>query len=196
MRNFNIANVLDTEATCYEGGVFPPGEMQEVIEFGITTVDLASRRIVKTISIPVLPVMSSVSPYCTQLTGWTHARLLKQGVAFSEALRRLKEKHGARGRLLVTDSNGDLELVGSQCRQLGVVYPFGEDHLNVATLFALLTRQRRNLSLEEMLAAVGLTFEGTPHRAGTDSRNIARLLLALLDRGSFEPLVGAGSDKP
>lgn len=180
MKNFRLVNVLDTEATCYERGIFPAGEVQEIIEFGVTTVDLDKRVIVRTTSIPVVPSESGVSAYCTDLTGWTYARLARQGVAFDEALRRLSQKHGARGRLLVTDSNGDIDLLRAQCSRRGLEYPFGSDHLNVATMFALLTRQTRNLPLEEMLAHFGLQFEGTAHRAGADSINIARLLLALI----------------
>ena len=140
----------------------------------------------KSRSIPVVPVMSSVTPFCTELTGWTEARLRRQGVPFAEAIRRLSEKHGAASRLLVTDSNGDAELVASECRILGVPQPFGLDRLNVATWFALVTRQKRNRGLEHMLATLGLQFEGTPHRASDDSRNIARLFLKLLQLSGGE----------
>jgi len=187
MKNFRFVNVLDTEATCYEDGIFPEPEMQEVIEFGITTIDLDSRSIVRTISIPVKPGMSSVSEFCTKLTGWTQAKLERQGVSFAAALQRLSEKHGALNRLLVTDSNGDMELIETECRRLGLESPFGQERQNVATLFALLTRQKRNLSLKEMLAHFGLDFIGTPHRAGDDSYNIARLFLRLLEAADLTP---------
>jgi inhibitor of KinA sporulation pathway (predicted exonuclease) len=187
MKNFNLVNVLDKELTCYPGGVFPEGEMQETIEFGLTVVNLRSLEIVKTVSIPIIPVMSKVSPYCTALTGWTMPHLQKQGVTFAEGCRRLSAKNGTQNRLLVTDSNGDVTGLRAQCALMGVTYPFGEDHMNVSTMFTLVTGQTRNLSLEEKLKLLGMAFEGTPHRAGSDSFNIARLLLALVEmgRGAF-----------
>ena len=183
MKNFNMVNVLDTELTCYADGVFPEGEKQEIIEVGITTIDLHHLQVVRTYSIPVKPVMSSVSPFCTELTGWTAAKLARQGVSFAEACRRLSVKHGSQSRLLVTDSNGDVKSVREQCQLMNVEYPFGDDHMNVATLFSIVTGQRQNLGLVQMLTKLGITFEGIQHRAGADSFNIARVLLALLRNG-------------
>jgi inhibitor of KinA sporulation pathway (predicted exonuclease) len=67
MKN-HIANVIDLEMSCYPGGVFPDGERQEIIEIGLTTVDLMTRRIITTRSLPIIPTMSSISPFCTELT--------------------------------------------------------------------------------------------------------------------------------
>jgi inhibitor of KinA sporulation pathway (predicted exonuclease) len=181
MKNFNLVNVLDTELTCYADGVFPEGEKQEHIHFGLTVVDLRTLQILRTVSTPIIPVMSTVTPFCTGLTGWTKAKLTKQGVHYAVACRRIMAKEGSLNRLLVTDSNGDVTSVREQCKLMGVDHPFGEDHLNVSTLFTLITGQRENLSLAEKLAVVGLKFEGRPHRADVDSFNIARLLVKLLE---------------
>jgi inhibitor of KinA sporulation pathway (predicted exonuclease) len=181
MKNFNLVNVLDTELTCYADGVFPEGEKQEIIEFGLTTVRLSTLEIVKTVSIPVIPVMSTVTPFCTELTGWTLAKLKKQGVSYAEACRRILAKHGSVNRLLVTDSNGDVASVIEQCQRMGVDCPFGDDQLNVSTVFSLVTGQTENLGLVEKLAQLGLQFEGTQHRADVDSLNIARLLIKVIE---------------
>ncbi|HEY9788030.1 MAG TPA: 3'-5' exonuclease [Candidatus Obscuribacterales bacterium] len=187
----NIANVLDLELTCYEDGVFPEGERAEVIEFGITMVDLPTRTILKTLSIPVIPTMSTVSPFCARLTGWTPAKLNRSGVPYAEACRRILEKYGGRNRLLVVDSDDETEIVRVQCALSGngiapVEYPFGTSQLNVSTLFELLTGEKSNVGLDKMLELLGLQFEGRRHRAGDDSKNIARVLLKLLEKGSFK----------
>lgn len=182
----NIANVLDLELTCYEGGAFPEGEKPEVIEFGITTVDIPSRTILKTLSIPVVPVFSTVSPYCTALTGWTEARLKRQGVPFAEAVRRISDKYGGKNRLIVTDTDDELDIVRMECELLSLKFPFGQSTLNVSTLFSLLTGEKDNLGLDVMLELLGLKFTGKRHRGGDDSLNIARLLIELLNRGSFK----------
>lgn len=181
----NIANVLDLELTCWKNGIVPDGERPEIIEFGITSVDLSTRRILKTLSIPVVPTMSTVSPFCTELTGWTEAKLRRQGVSYSEACRRLSQKWGAFNRLLITDSDDEALAVGRQCRLLGIANPFGASRFNVATLFQILRADKRNVGLDEMLAAVGLAFEGQRHNGADDSKNIARLFLTIVEKASL-----------
>lgn len=181
MAKSKIANVLDTEWTCYENGVFPQGEFPEIIEVGITEVDLESLTIVRTLSIAVRPLYSKVSPYCTDLTGWTEAALKRQGVSLSEACRRVAQKYGGQNRLLVTDCSSEAPSMQAECKLRGVDFPFGDEQLNVSVLFALVTGNRKRLSLTEMLNAVGLEFEGRLHRGGDDSKNIARLLIKLTE---------------
>lgn len=180
----HLANVLDLELSCYPDGIFPEGERQEIIEIGLTTVDLRDMRIVGTPrSIPIIPTMSSISPFCTELTGWTETLLKKQGVPFEEAIRRLTEKYGSKSRLLVTDSAGDRKALDWQCAMFGKSTPFGDDELNVSILYSLLTGEFFNVSLEAKLEKLGLKFEGRPHRADSDSMNIARLFIEVKRQG-------------
>lgn len=181
MAKSKIANVLDTEWTCYEDGVFPDGQSAEIIEVGITEVDLESLTIVRTLSIAVKPVKSTVSRYCTELTGWTESALNRQGVILFEACRRITQKYGGQNRLLVTDCGSEAPSMQAQCQLSNVAFPFGDEQLNVSVLFALVTGNRKRLGLTEMLNAVGLEFEGRLHRAGDDSKNIARLLIKLTE---------------
>ncbi len=184
----HVANVLDLEMSCYPDGIFPEDERQEVIEVGLTTVDLRDMRILAVRSMPIIPTMSSISPFCTELTGWTEAALRKQGMPFEEAVRRLLEKHGSKNRLLVSDSAGDRKFFDWQCAMYGKSSPFGEDELNVSVLYSMYTGQYENVSLQEKLAKLGLQFEGRPHRAEWDSKNIAHLLIELKRRmGSLNP---------
>jgi len=181
----HILNVLDLELSCYPGNKFPEGERREVIEFGLTTVDLKALKIVQSWSLPIIPTMSKISPYCTELTGWTEAKLRKQGMPFAEALRRFESKHGAQNRLLVTDSNSELDAIRDQCTLMGLDCPFGGGYLNVSTMLSVLTGDLRNISLPEKLALFGLSFEGSLHSGKDDSRNIARLLLAIREKATF-----------
>ena len=182
----HVANVLDLELSCYPHGIFPDGEQQEIIEVGLTTVDLRDMRILTVRSIPVIPTLSSISPFCTELTGWTEAKLKKQGVPFEEAYRLLHEKHGSKNRLLVSDSAGDRKFFDWQSAFLGKSSPFGDDELNVSVLYSIYTGEFENVSLEAKLEKLGLKFEGIPHRADWDSKNIARLLVELKRRmGSY-----------
>jgi inhibitor of KinA sporulation pathway (predicted exonuclease) len=179
----NILNVLDLELSCYPGDEFPVGERKEIIEFGLTTVDLRSLTIVQSFSFPIVPTMSKISPYCTELTGWTEEKLRRQGMPFAKALKRLEAKHGAKNRTVVTDSDNELEAVRAQCQLMELPCPFGNGFFNVSTAIAVLTGELRNLSLPEKLALFQLEFEGSLHSGKDDSRNIARLLIAVATRG-------------
>lgn len=182
----HIINVFDSEWTCYADGIFPPGEMPEPIEFGITLVDLKKRAIVRRLCIPIFPVKSQISSFCTELTGWTKDKLKKQGgVSLSEACRRVAEKYGGQNRLLVIDTDGEIPELKAHCDKNAVAFPFGGSTFNVSTFFALLTGEKANLGLEAMLLKLGCHFEGSRHFAYDDSYNIARLFLELLERSSF-----------
>lgn len=181
----HILNVLDLELSCYPDNIFPDGESQEIIEFGLTTVDIKARRIVQSLSLPVIPTMSKISPYCTELTGWTEAKLRRQGMPYAEALRRLSTKHGARNRTLVTDSDNELATIRAQCEKLGLACPFGNGYINVSTVLSVLTGETRTLSLSEKLALLGLDFQGVLHSGKDDSFNNARLLLAIVERSNL-----------
>lgn len=181
-----IVNVLDLELTCWPDGKVPPGQRKEIIEAGLTTIDLSSLTIGKSLSFPVIPTMSEVSPFCTELTDWTEAKLKRQGMTMKELVRRLATKHGAKNRVLVTDSGSEAETFRTQCELMGIDYPFGNETHNVSTMFSMLTKRFENLSLKEKLRLLGLEFEGRPHSGVDDSRNIARLLIAVIQRGSFQ----------
>ena len=182
MKNFDIANVLDIESTCYAGDEFPEGELREPIQIGLCEVNLKSLTVLKKRSFPIKPLTPTISPYCTALTGWTHAKLIKQGFEFKQVLS-LLQKQGSRNRLLVVDSDNELAIIRSHCARLGLEDPFGADvsMLNISTIFNLAKRQEKNISLEQKLAAFNMRFEGIPHRAEDDAHNIALLFFALTE---------------
>ena len=181
MKNFAIANVIDTERTCWAGGVAPEGQVSEIIEIGLCEVNLADLTLGRCLSLPVVPIRSTVSPYCTELTGWTDELLRKRGRKFEEVCRTLA-KYGVRNRLIIADSADELECFAAQCAERGIENPFGVEIYNVSTEFTLITGQKRNLSLEEKLAHVKLPFDGKLHRASEDARNIARLFAAMMSQ--------------
>lgn len=183
MRKYNVVNVLDTELTCYPDNVFPAGEQKEIIQIGLCMVDLRSLQVLQRLSIPVVPVRSQVSQYCTELTGWTSAKLKRQGVPFAEACRRLRDCYASVNRLVVTDSDAELEPFRTQCQLDGIENPFGLSVLNVSTMYTLLTNGRRNARLPQKLETFGMQFEGKEHRADVDAYNIARLFIHLVKNG-------------
>ena len=183
---YHLANVLDEERTCYADGIFPDGEIAEVIEFGITVVDLSARAIVDTHSIAVVPTLSQVSDYCTNLTGWTYDKLLGCGVDFKEACRLLVDQFDSLNRLLVIDSVSDIIALENQCAVMKQPMPFGPHRLNISTLFSLLTDRRKQVGSEKLMRLLGLESEPVRHRADSDSRGTARAFLSVLEKGAFK----------
>lgn len=166
----NIAVAIDLET---DGG--------RLLEVGLTTIDWRKGLIMQTLSLPIHPGDEpEVSDHVRDLTGWDNARLRKGGVSKYEVARRMTDLYGMRSRLIVCDASDEVSFV-----ETALNTKLSEHRINVAILFALRHRIEMSASLEQMLVATRgddgpLNFEGQPHRASDDSRNIARLFLALM----------------
>ncbi len=168
-----IALALDLELNQYQ-------RITEVIEFGFTEVDLVNKKLIRKLTFPVRNCLP-INKYVEDLTGWTNARLNKQGTTFSTICDKLLKNYGSKNRLIIVDSSNELDPIKRQCEYLNVPYPFGNKVLNVSDLFQIKYGEFKNLSLEDMLDRVGLEFVGTPHRAHDDSYNIGRLFLKVIE---------------
>lgn len=165
-----LVNVIDLEIN--EG---------EVIEVGLTVVDIESRQILKSWSFPVL-VGRPITEHIHKLTGWTDRKLQKSGESFLKIWNRLLEDHGLGGRLLVVDCNKEFPTLQGELVAFNNPKRVSPEILNVSTLFKIKHRiSGAHLSLEEMLQREGLKFEGRQHRASDDSYNIARLFLRVTE---------------
>ena len=172
--------VIDVESTCWDTRP-PPGQISEIIEIGICTVDLASleRRDKQTIF--VKPAQSEISQFCTDLTGIT-ARMVEAGVSLSDACEALTTQYASRERLFASWGDYDRGQFQRNCRHYNLDYPFGPTHLNVKNLFSLGFGLARELGIDGAFDRLGLTMEGTHHRGIDDAWNIAHLLCLLLKR--------------
>ncbi len=70
----------------------------------------------------------------------------------------------------------DYNQLTKECRDGGIVYPFGPEHLNLKARFSERQGLRKKLGMARALRKAGLTLEGSHHRGIDDARNIARLL--------------------
>lgn len=116
-----------------------------------------------------------LSPEIVKLTGWTNAKLAKQGLPKDEIVRRLI-KYGCLNRLLISDTSDEFDFIEDQ-----LDIKLSKHRLNVSVLFMLQYKENINLGLKYMLSKVGLKFIGREHKAGDDSQNIARLFQELID---------------
>ncbi|MGP4112128.1 exonuclease domain-containing protein [Streptomyces sp. 4N509B] len=182
-----LLNVVDVEATCWRGQP-PPGAVNEIIEIGLTVVDLPARRRVSRHRVLVRPTRSTVSSFCTELTGLTQAEV-ERGVTFAEACRVLVAEHDAGRRPWASWGDYDRGQFARQCRADGVAYPFGHPaertHTNAKAVFAEAHGLRGRPGMSKALRIAGLPLEGRHHRGEDDAWNIAALVLHLADRGAW-----------
>ncbi len=170
--------VVDVEATCWDTGV-PPGQANDIIEIGVTLLDVATCERTDKVGLIVRPERSSVSAFCTELTTLTQVDV-DAGISFADACALLRSEYRSHERVWASWGDYDRDQFTRQCEALGVPYPFGTRHLNVKTLYSLAHALPRELGMAAALAHAGKPLEGTHHRGVDDAWNIAGLLGGLL----------------
>jgi inhibitor of KinA sporulation pathway (predicted exonuclease) len=186
-RTENNVNVVDVEATCWAGSQ-PPGEVSEIIEIGLTVIDLdAGERLVRH-RILVKPARSTVSVFCTELTGLTQHEV-DQGLTFTEACRLLAAEHRAGARPWISWGDYDRHQFARQCQATRTPYSFGSRHTNAKAVFTEAYGLRKRPGMAQALEIAGLRLEGRHHRGEDDAWNIAALVLHLSERGLWPTTV-------
>jgi len=184
----NTILVVDLEATCWFPRNTNNGQEQEIIEIGCAYLHLDQNKylVVAQPSILVLPRYSTVSDFCTELTGHTQARLDKEGVTFEQAIERLRvlgHDIEEMNKPISWASFGDWDctMLRSQCKRFGVEYPLGTTHFNIKSLLGVF-RGQRSSGLRKSLRSMGMEFEGKPHSGVDDAVNAARVLGEMVKR--------------
>lgn len=172
--------VVDVEATCWSGQP-PAGEQNEIIEIGVCLFEVASGERSAKRSILVRPARSSVSPFCTELTGHT-AESLSTGLSFADACLVLRREYQSGERVWASYGEYDRAQFDRQCRDMAVPYPFSRSHLNVKNLVALRHAWDATVGMDRALERLGLPLEGRHHNGADDAWNIAALLRQALGR--------------
>ena len=145
--------VIDIESTCWEGGFPPRGEANDIIEIGLTPLEVSSGRRIEKRSILVRPERSKVSPFCTELTTLNQGQV-EGGVAFKDACRILEDEYHSRDRLWASFGDYDRRSLEAVSRT-GHPLPVRSSHLNVKTLFAVAGAVRR-VGLPQAMGSLGL----------------------------------------
>ena len=170
--------VIDLESTCWDGPP-PTGQVSEIIEIGVATLDVATLQRADKQSILVKPVRSQVSDFCTRLTTLTQDHFASAG-SLTDATKILKKQFHSQDRLWASWGDYDRRQFERVCKDAGVAYPFGISHLNVKTLFAVTHGLDHEIGMDAACQHAGLPLEGTHHRGADDAWNIAALLATLL----------------
>ncbi|MDH6589327.1 inhibitor of KinA sporulation pathway (predicted exonuclease) [Streptomyces sp. SAI-133] len=179
----HLLNVVDVEATCWPGSP-PPGAVSEIIEIGLTVVDLSTAERVGRHRILVRPARSRVSPFCTELTGLTQQEV-DRGLTFGDACRLLARDHACGTRPWASWGDYDRHQFTRQCAATGTPYPFGRRHTNAKAVFTEVHGLRKRPGMAQALTHAGLPLEGRHHRGEDDAWNIAALVLHLAERNGW-----------
>ena len=176
-------NVVDVEATCWTGKP-PPGQVSEIIEIGLTVVDVHERVRVSKHQIVVRPERSMVSKFCTELTGWTQEQV-DTGVSFEQACELLRREHHADSRAWTSWGDYDRKQFRRQCDATDVRYPFSSAHTNAKQQFATANGWLKGVGMHHALQVAQLPLEGRHHCGADDAWNIAALILQMMERDTW-----------
>jgi inhibitor of KinA sporulation pathway (predicted exonuclease) len=190
--------VLDVEATCEEGG---PSSPQEIIELPSVLLSLASLTVLDEFQSFVRPQHHPrLSAFCRDLTGITQRdvdgadpfpAVLERHLAWLRSHRLAVSSEDAEGPSFVLATCGDWDLgtmFPNQCRDAIPPAPLlprpFRRWVNVKQVFAAWRGSGKAPGMAGMLRALGLPLIGRHHRGIDDCRNIARLVVALVERGA------------
>jgi inhibitor of KinA sporulation pathway (predicted exonuclease) len=172
----DIALSVDVERTCWDGDP-PDGMRPEIIQIGLVEVDFDNLRLGREARMFVRPYLSTVSPYCTSITGITPEILKREGRPFAEVLRTIAKDWGPAHKSLLSWGS-DWHGIEAECRENGYVNPFpAEGAINIGQAFTLLHGARSRLGLYAALEAVGIEPVGSRHDGLDDAKNAGLLAL-------------------
>jgi inhibitor of KinA sporulation pathway (predicted exonuclease) len=181
--------IVDLEATCWLGPP-PEGQRNEIIEIGVTSLDLTTFEPLRRDTVIVRPLCSEISPFCTELTGIT-PEMVVNGVSFAEACDWLRREFASETRLWSSWGSYDFKTMIAQCASDGVPYPFSQHHANLKRVYGRLTHQKQGMGLKAALEQLQLAFDGNPHRGIDDAYNTARIAQIMLTTHGLDVFVAA-----
>ena len=167
--------IVDFEATCCNQNSFPREEM-EIIEIGAVAMGRKSLRSESEFQSFVRPVRHPwLTDFCRSLTSISQEEV-DSAPDFKSVLSNFREWLSTlEDPVFCSWGAYDRVQLHQDCAFHDVEFPFGEDHINLKSMFAKTMGLRRPMGVGGALRKIGVEFEGTPHRGIDDARNIAVL---------------------
>ena len=186
--NLDKVWVVDIEATCWDEKDFNNSKEhrsfqvknRELIEFGVTEINLKDQISLNKFTYIVKPKNSTISEYCTNLTGIDDSLINNQGIDLHKMSKELRKK-GSLNTYIVAWGAFDFNFLKEECKKKKVIFPFSDNYLNLSDIYAWKNRLSRGIGLKKALKQYNIEFEGDHHRAIWDSYNTAKLFLKLFD---------------
>lgn len=182
MKNRKNFIVIDLEATCWEDAQFQK-ENSEIIEIGVSLVDFSTKSIIKSKRYLIKPKKSTVSEYCTNLTGITQDQLNKEGLDLTKASKMIRQDFNPTN-IAWGGWGDDLTALKKACESQNAVFPFSSSYTDIGFLYSLSKGESKKWNLENALQNEQMNFIGKPHTGVDDAFNTARLFIKMLT-GSF-----------
>jgi len=170
--------VIDCEMSCWSNKEEQGNQSSEIIQIGLCSFNITTEEIEQATSYLIKPKYSTISEYCSALTGLT-PKIMKGAIPLSDACNSIMKNFGSRGRVFATFGD-DKTKFREDCLRKNANYPFGNYCIDVSLWFHLKYRQKNNLSLAAALENIDLEFKGKPHNALIDAVNTAKLLQHLI----------------
>lgn len=171
--------VIDVEATCWDSQP-PEGQFSEIIEIGLCVLETKTKERIAKESFLVKPVVSKISPFCSQLTTLTQSQV-DRGMSLKEACKILEKKYISQDYTWASYGDYDRRQFERECQEKNIAYPFTATHINIKNLLAITQGWERERGMASALEKLGLPLEGTHHRGGDDAWNVANILRWILD---------------
>jgi len=173
--------VIDLEATCSDDGDVPRNEM-EIIEIGAVIADAPDWSPLAEFQTFVRPVRNAeLTAFCRELTGIEQSDV-DAAPSFPAALAALAGwLSDWPDAVFCSWGDYDRRQFRRDCEYHSVGYPLGQRHINLKERYAARFKLKRGRGLSWVLDQHGIRFDGRPHRALDDTRNITRLLPLIFD---------------
>lgn len=171
---------LDNEETCWDGPP-PEGERAEVFEIGIAELSVESLELKRSASYLVRPRHSSISDYCTELTGHTAESVRKHGRPYPEVLRSIEKDFGPGSKAWMAWGR-DRQSIERDAAIHGARVPFSAAYVDLGLFFSLALGLGRAVGLTEAMEMYGLARSGRVHSGVDDAVDTARLWAAHASR--------------
>ncbi len=171
--------VVDLETTCTNEHA--EQFQNEIIEIGLTVVDLKLLTSEKSLSLMIKPQRSEVTDFCTKLTGITPDDV-KDGLLLPEASEILINEYQTNKYLWGSWGDFDRLIVNRECKQYKARFPFNRQHLNIKGLFGVAEGLDELISLDTAVKMKNQPFQGQHHRGVDDARTTAQLLIHMVQK--------------
>lgn len=160
-------------------------EQSEVIEVGLCLLTSSTMELSRPRRIFIKPTRSTLSPFCTRLTGITPEVLEEKGKTRHEVLKILREEYKL-GQRVWAGWGDDGTVLARQLDAPDLLEQGGGNptspYIDLQSMFSLVANQGRRVGLLEALKIAGLQPVGDHHNGGDDAFNAAQLMRWMLEK--------------
>lgn len=186
---YDVICIVDFEAICEKDN---EDVVQEIIEFPAHMVDVKQKKIVSSFHEFVKPKTNNkLSEFCVNLTGISQS-VVDNSDSFPDVLDKFEiwfhnfiKDNNITSFALATDGPWDMShFFASTCKLYNIAYPsYAKRWINIRKVFSSHYKTQQ-LSLDQMLAYLGIEFEGRKHSGYDDAINIANTLIRMIIDGA------------